>query len=208
MPQDSLEKIDRKIRKELDEERYRHTISVSYTASALAMCYETDLYSARLAGLLHDCAKCIPNDKKIRLCERYKIPVTETEKKAPQLLHAKLGAYLAKVRYGVTDPAVIGAIRWHTTGKPDMTTLEKIIYMADYIEPHRNKAPSLETVRFVAFRDLDLAVYLTLDDTLRYLDKGSGQAVDETTVRAYEFYKTLVEKRETLKQNLVIAERS
>ena len=195
MPQDSLAKIDRKIRKELDDERYRHTLSVSYTAAALAMCNETDIENARLAGLLHDCAKCIPNDKKIRLCERYRLPITEAERKAPQLLHATLGAYLAKVSYNITDSAILGAIRWHTPGRPDMTTLEKIIYLADYIEPHRSKAPALEQVRFVAFRDLDLAVYLTLEDTLKYLDRGGAQAVDEITVRAYEFYRDLIKNR-------------
>ena len=84
--------IEKALRKELDKERFRHTMGVMYTAASLAMAHGENMEKALLAGLLHDCAKCIPNDKKLKMCKKYQIDVTESEKKSPFLLHAKLGA--------------------------------------------------------------------------------------------------------------------
>ncbi|MCR5161177.1 MAG: bis(5'-nucleosyl)-tetraphosphatase (symmetrical) YqeK [Lachnospiraceae bacterium] len=198
MKQYNLEKISKKLRKELDEDRYRHTMGVMYTSAALAMRYGVDLNQAQTAGLLHDCAKCIPNDKKIRLCEKYGLPMTNIEKQAPFLLHAKLGAYLADKIYGVDDPEILGAIEWHTTGRPGMTLLEKIVYLADYIEPNRWKAQNLPEIRDMAFRDIDMAVYMTLRDTLAYLQSGSGE-VDTMTQEAFTFYDTAMKNRKDKK---------
>ena len=94
-----IEKISKKLMKELDEDRYRHTQGVMYTSAALAMRYGADLKKALLAGLLHDCAKCIPGHTKIKMCEKYNLEISEIERKNPSLLHAKLGAYLAKDKY-------------------------------------------------------------------------------------------------------------
>jgi predicted HD superfamily hydrolase involved in NAD metabolism len=88
--------IEEKLKKELTENRYRHTMGVTYTACALAMVHGANLSQARMGGLLHDCAKCIPNSEKIEICKKKKIPVSEFEIEHPVLLHAKLGAYLAK----------------------------------------------------------------------------------------------------------------
>ena len=198
MKQYNLEKISKKLRKELDEDRYRHTLGVMYTSAALAMRYDVDLNQAQAAGLLHDCAKCIPNDKKVKLCEKYGLPMTNIEKQAPFLLHAKLGAYLADKLYGVDDPEILGAIEWHTTGRPGMTMLEKIVYLADYIEPNRWKAQNLPEIRAMAFRDIDMAVYMTLRDTLAYLQSGSGE-VDTMTQEAFVFYDTVMKNRKDKK---------
>lgn len=186
----NIMKLQKKLQKELDEDRYCHTLGVMYTSAALAMRYGEDMEKAQVAGLLHDCAKCIPNEKKKKLCEKYKIPVTQVEEGAPFLLHAKLGAYLAKTKYNVSDPEILQAITWHTTGKPDMTLLEKIVFLADYIEPARCRAAHLHEIRDIAFVDIDQAVYMTLRDTLRYLESGIG-AVDEMTKSAYVYYKEL-----------------
>ena len=194
MKQYNLEKISKKLRKELDDDRYRHTLGVMYTSASLAMRYGVDLNQAQTAGLLHDCAKCIPNDKKIKLCEKYGLPMTNIEKQAPFLLHAKLGAYLADKMYGVDDPEILGAIEWHTTGRPGMTLLEKIVYLADYIEPNRWKAQNLPEIRAMAFKDIDMAVYMTLRDTLAYLQSGSGE-VDSMTQEAFAFYDTAMKNR-------------
>ena len=198
MKQYNLEKISKKLKKELDEDRYRHTLGVMYTSAALAMRYDVDLNQAQAAGLLHDCAKCIPNDKKVKLCEKYGLPMTNIEKQAPFLLHAKLGAYLADKLYGVDDPEILGAIEWHTTGRPGMTMLEKIVYLADYIEPNRWKAQNLPEIRAMAFRDIDMAVYMTLRDTLAYLQSGSGE-VDTMTQEAFVFYDTVMKNRKDKK---------
>ena len=95
--------IEKKLKKELDKERYTHTLGVMYTAAALAMAHQCSLEQAVYAGLLHDCAKCISNHDKLKLCKKHKIPVSSSEEQSPFLLHAKLGAYFAKKRYKVED---------------------------------------------------------------------------------------------------------
>jgi len=91
----AIHKIRKKVKKYLDQDRYEHTLGVMYTSASLAMCYGEDVNDAMIAGLLHDCAKCIPPKKKIRLCKKYHIHITESEYANPSLLHAKLGAYIA-----------------------------------------------------------------------------------------------------------------
>ncbi len=180
--------IRKALKKELDKNRYEHTKGVMYTAGCLAMSYGYSVEKAMLAGLLHDCAKCIPNDEKIALCEQRNIIITNVEREHPYLLHAKLGANLAEERYGVSDPEILHAIKVHTTGEADMSLLDKIIYIADYIEPNRNKAPNLTEVRKLAFHDLDACMAQILFDTLNYLSDGNG-GMDPTTKAAYEYYK-------------------
>jgi len=187
-----MKAYQRKLKHEMDDGRYQHTLGVMYICAALAMRYECDIQKAQLAGLLHDCAKCIPNGKKLKLCEKHHIQMTEIERRNPFLLHAKLGAFLAMHQYGVSDKEVISAILNHTTGKPNMSLLDKIVYVADYIEPRRNKASNLTEVRRLAFQDINQALYRILSDTLAYLDKGSGE-VDEMTKKAYEYYRDKLE---------------
>ncbi|MCI9196667.1 MAG: HD domain-containing protein [Lachnospiraceae bacterium] len=187
-------KIQKKLYKKLDSHRYQHTLGVMYTCAALAMVHGVDLGKAQTAGLLHDCAKCIPNEKKLKLCKKHEIPVTPFEKENPFLIHAKLGAYLARKKYKVEDEEILSAIRCHTTGKEAMTALEQILFIADYIEPTRSTAPHLERLRRLAFQDLDQCTYEILRDTLTYL-RQSPQKIDETTERAYGYYRERNEKR-------------
>ena len=196
MKEYNFPKLEKKLKKYMDEERFIHTQGVMYTACALAMCHNADMNQARLAGLLHDCAKCIPNSKKLKICQRENIPVSAAEEASPDLLHAKLGVYISKEKYGVTDREVRQAVRYHTTGRPEMTLLEKIIYIADYIEPGRDKAPNLPTVRRLAFQDLDETMYVILKDTLEYLERGSG-TIDATTRQACRYYQELHDRRYT-----------
>lgn len=179
--------LKKELKKNMDESRYEHTLGVMYTSAALAMRYECDLDKALLAGLMHDCAKCMPNAKKLKTAEKYGLEITELEKKNPFMLHAKVGAVLAEKKYDITDEEVLGAIRWHTTGRPDMTLLEKIVYIADYIEPKRDKAPNLGEIRKLAFIDLDCALLKILQDTLNYLGD-SPEEVDSMTKSTYDFY--------------------
>lgn len=187
------DKIKQKLKKILDPRRYEHTIGVTYTAIALAMCYGYDFKKAEIAGLLHDCAKSIPDEKKLYECIKYNISITEVERKNPYLLHAKLGAFLAMDKYKIEDKDIINAILNHTTGKPAMSFLDKIIYVADYIEPRRDQAPNLDEIRKIAFKDLDLALYLILKDTMEYLESTTAD-IDKITAGAYEYYKALHEE--------------
>ena len=182
-----LKKIKKKLKNELDESRYEHTIGVMDTAACLAMRYGADLTQALVAGLLHDCAKCIPNDKKLKLCRKNGIEVTPFEEKAPFLLHAKLGAWMAEHEYHVSDPAILSAIACHTTGKPDMSLLDKIIFIADYIEPGRDKATGLPEIRRLSFTEIDQALIRILSDTLDYL-ASSNDPIDPATQNVLDYY--------------------
>ena len=119
--------IRKRLKKELDKGRYEHTKGVMYTAGCMAMAYETSIEQAMLAGLLHDCAKCIPDDEKLQICEEHDIPINAVEYESPFLLHAKLGAYLAETVYEVKDPEILHAIKVHTTGAPDMSIRSSIL---------------------------------------------------------------------------------
>lgn len=183
-----LKKIRKAMEKELDSKRYEHTLGVEYTAAALAMRYGASIQNAQLAGLLHDCAKCISDEKKIAICEKHNVAISEVERRNPSLLHAKAGSYLAKEEYDVDDRDVVCAIWNHTTGRPGMSLLEKIIFVADYIEPGRNRANNLAEIRSLAFKDLDAAVVRILEDTLAYLEERGGE-IDPMTRETLEYYR-------------------
>jgi len=186
-----LKKIEKQVKKALSEERFEHTLGVTYTAAALAMAYGEDMEKAMCAGLLHDCAKEYSGEGLLHLCKKYGITVTDAEKKTPQLLHTKVGSYFAKTVYKVKDPEILRAIRRHTMGAPNMSLLDKIIFIADYIEPHRNQAPNLTEVRKLSFQSLDETMLRILGDTLDYL-KQSGKEIDPQTAKTYGFYKNQV----------------
>ena len=180
--------IRNQLQQRLKPHRYEHTLGVSYTAVCLAMRYGCDLKQAELAGLLHDCARQYKADEMIKQCQKYQIDISEAERQNPLLIHAKLGAQMASSEYHVEDPVIASAIRYHTTGRPDMTLLEKIIYLADYIEPRRDQAPDLDIVRPLAFQDLDRCIYQVMKHILEYLDQ-TGGIIDDTTRQAYQYYK-------------------
>lgn len=184
---EAFKKIKKKLAGELDRKRFAHTMGVAYTAASLAMAHQEEIGDAYLAGLLHDNAKCIPADKKLKLCRKYHIEPNEAERENPDLLHAGLGALLAKDQYHVEDDRILDAIRYHTTGRPGMTELEKIIYIADYIEPNRKMLPALPKIRETAFRDLNGTMVLILQTTLQYLQK-KGAVIDRLTQETYDYY--------------------
>ncbi|WP_273326687.1 bis(5'-nucleosyl)-tetraphosphatase (symmetrical) YqeK [Vallitalea guaymasensis] len=178
--------------KQLSENRYEHTLGVEKTAISLAKLYNVDIEKARVAALLHDCAKNLSDDKKLELCEKYNIEVTEEQKKNLDLIHAEIGSVMAKYEYEIDDEDILNAITYHTTGKPNMSNLEKIIYVSDYIEPGRTKAPNLDEIRRVVIKDLDKALYMILSDTINYL-KTSKKYIVPTTMEAYEYYKNILD---------------
>lgn len=183
-----ISKMRKKLKKYLDQDRYEHTLGVMYTAASLAIRYGYDMDEAMIAGLLHDCAKCIPSQKKIKLCAKYHLSISESEYQNPSLLHAKLGAFLAAKKYHVENQRILNAIACHTTGKPNMTLLDKIIYIADFIEPGRSEAPNLSKVRKLAFQDLDKCLFRILEDSLAYLHT-RDLSIDPLTEKTYLYYK-------------------
>ncbi len=187
--------IEELLKRKQNTKRYRHTLGVQYTSMALAMVYGEDLERASLAGLLHDCAKHMSEDKLYEKAKKYDLPISKVEKKNPFLLHGKVGAALAEKKYGITDQGILNAIWYHTTGRPEMTLLEKIVFVADYIEPGRKNAPNLPELRKLAFENLDLAVLETLKQTLDYLKDGGGD-IDPQTELTYNYYNDLLNKQE------------
>lgn len=181
-----------KLRKEMDEvqknSRLEHTIGVAYTAASLAMCYGADMEKALVAGYLHDCAKHLSGEELLKICKKNDLPVSETEEKNPSsLLHGKVGAFLAREKYDVEDEEILSAICYHTTGHPGMTLLEKIIFLSDYMEPGRDKAPNLPLIREMIYKDIDKALLKVLKDTLEHL-KSSDKPVDDMTQKTYDYY--------------------
>ena len=163
----SIEEIQEKLRVEFKGNRFSHTLGVQYTSICLAMRYGADLKKAELAGLLHDCAKQLPESEMISICETYGEEISEFEYMHPFLLHGKAGACVAQKEYGINDTEVLDAMRYHTTGRPEMTQIEEIVFVADYIEPARDHAPNLDEVRELAFHDLDDALIKILEDKLK-----------------------------------------
>lgn len=186
-----LKKIRKSMEKELDTKRYEHTLGVAYTAAALAMCYDIDPIKAETAGLLHDCAKCLSDDKKISVCRKHNMEINSVENRNPYLLHAKAGYCIAKDKFDIEDQDILNAILNHTTGRPGMSNLEKIIYIADYIEPSRKQAPNLSEIRKLAFQNLDQALLKILIDILNYLENGKGE-IDPLTKETYDYYADLL----------------
>lgn len=184
-----LRRLRKKIEKVQDAKRYEHTLGVAYTAAALAMRFGAPIQDAQTAGLLHDCAKCLSDEKRLALCEKHDIPITEVERRNPFLLHAKIGALLARRKYGVRDEDILNAVQYHTTGREGMSLLEKIIFVADYIEPGRKQAPNLAEIRRLSFEDLDAALLKILEDTMDYL-KDAGGEVDSMTEKTLRYYRS------------------
>ena len=133
---DKILDLQKKMKKKLNEYRYEHTLGVMYTSAALAMRHGVDLEQALVAGLLHDCAKCYSDEKKFELCEKYGVVLTAVERQNTALIHAKLGAVLAREKYEVDSEDVCQAIATHTTGAPAMKPLQQIVFIAEIGRAH------------------------------------------------------------------------
>ena len=178
------------IRKKL-ETKLKESVISTPSASCILLhpwqCAMEQIFEKSMtAGLLHDCGKYCDVNEQIRLCRKHDIELSDAELEVPALIHAKLGTYLARQEYGITDSEILNAITYHTTGRPSMTIIEKIVYLADYIEPGRKKIPGLSEVRAAAFDDIDSAVRMTAESTLAFL-KRAGRKVDPTTEKTCQY---------------------
>ena len=178
----------------LSVKRFIHTMGVAQEAVKLAKLYHEDETQAEIAGLLHDCAKDYPPALRDRLCKEYKVPLDEYLKSSPGLIHPFLGAEVAKREYHITDEAILSAIRYHTTGKPNMTTLEKIIFIADYIEPNRAPFPGLDEARKLAYTDLDETMVFMLEHTIAHVQEKSS-VLHPLSVETLHYYQNAIKDK-------------
>ena len=163
------------------QKRVRHIRGTEEEAVRLARRWGADETHARRAGILHDCTKYLELEEQLALCERYGVELDELEHQAVKLLHSKTGACIARHVFGEPDE-VFDAIFWHTTAKENMTTLEKILYVADYMEPNRT-FEGVERLRELAYRDLDAALLLGVETTIQEM-KDRSLPVHQSTLRA------------------------
>ncbi len=170
----------------LKRRRIPHVLGTEQEAIRLAARYGADVEKARRAALLHDCTKKLDMEEQLSLCRQYGIQLDELEQRALKLLHARTGAEIARDVFGV-DEEIYSAIRWHTTGHANMTLLEKIIYLADYIEPSRD-FPGVDRLRKVCYEDLDRGLLTGLEMTIEEM-QGMGNPVHHATLEARDFLK-------------------
>lgn len=184
----NLEALRDRLKQTLKQPRYLHSIGVEEVACDLAVIYGYDTEKASIAGILHDCARNLSDEELLQYCELHHLEVTEIEARCPFLLHGKVGAAFAREQFGIEDSQIISSIVYHTTGRPNMTLLEKIIFTADYIEPYRKPLPRIDEIRQLAYSELDQAVLMILENTLGYLEQSKAD-IDTMTVDTYEYYK-------------------
>lgn len=160
------------IQNRLSAHRFKHCQEVARVAFEMAVTYGVDSEKAYMVGLLHDYAKGISGEELLNIAEKNGLIQDEVERKVPDILHAPVGAYLLQKELEIVDPEMIEAVRVHTLGSLAMTDLDKIIFLADMIEPGRDY-PGLERLQCVARKDLDQGMLLGLDSTIKYcLDEG------------------------------------
>ncbi|MCL2352343.1 MAG: bis(5'-nucleosyl)-tetraphosphatase (symmetrical) YqeK [Firmicutes bacterium] len=155
------------------------------TAAKLAERYGADRRGTFLAAMLHDIAKEIPAAEKLRLCERYGLKPDEIMKRQPDLTHGMLGAEIARRKFGLKDKDALNAICYHTTGRPGMSLLEKIIFISDAIEPNRPGYGGASGLRELAFADIDRAVAASLESAMAYTS-AKGKTVHPLGKKALE----------------------
>ncbi len=179
----SIEHIKKELRETLSKRRYIHSLGVASEAEKLARRYGADTEKAYLAGLVHDCAKEYPPEKMENILkEEYGVVVDSMSKMMPKILHGPLGACDAQRKFGIYDPEILDAVKYHTTGKGGMGLLTKIIYIADYIEPNRD-FDGVEELRNMAYEDINEAIIHGIDETIKDLIR-RGLVIHPNTMHA------------------------
>ncbi|MDR1701761.1 MAG: bis(5'-nucleosyl)-tetraphosphatase (symmetrical) YqeK [Sporomusaceae bacterium] len=176
--------IEKKLAGTLSPKRFLHSQGVSQTAAQLAVKFGADRDKAALAGILHDCARAFSNTELLRLAEEIALPLKKIDKLCPVLLHAPVGAYVAQEAFQISDEEILQAISFHTLGGKGMGVLDKIIYLADFIEPGR-ACPNAASLRDFAFSEgasLDEAMLRAYDSSI-YYTLGKRELVHTATIK-------------------------
>jgi len=175
------------------QQRMDHVLGVRDTALRLGKLHHCDLDKLELAALLHDITKYDSHEQNVkRIRSYYENADSIIREYNPNILHAFSAVAVAHDAYGVTDPDILGAIEKHTIGAPNMSMMEAVLFVSDYIEPNRTY-PSCIHVRSIAFENLHLAIYTAMDDSIRYFESTEGQ-VPQTAYKARAYYKNQLEE--------------
>lgn len=181
----SEDEINKYLEKNLNNHRYIHSLNVSKTAVELASLNNADINKAKIAGLVHDCAKNLSNEEILKICKNNNIQVDNISMNNPQLLHGWAAAIIAKQVMGINDEEILSAVKYHTTGKKNMSLLEKIIYIADYIEPGRD-FNGVSELRKITHENLNMGLLKAFDSTIKYvIDR--NQLIHMNTIEGRNF---------------------
>lgn len=176
-----IEKIKEDLRENLSEKRYKHSVGVMEMAGELAQLYGADVETAKLAGLLHDIAKEMSSEDKLKYVEENNILINEVERINTPILHGKIGADVAKKKYGVSEQ-IQKAIELHTTTSPDMDIIAKIVYVSDKVELNRKSEDyDIEYERELAKKDLDETVIYIIESNIKSLLK-KGKLIEPQSI--------------------------
>lgn len=173
-----------------NHERYWHSISVAITAVTLADIHGANKDDCLVAGILHDYCKCLSTEEMLTMCEEHNVNLTEEDKNADGCIHGFLAAKVCKDKFNISEE-VYNAIYYHTCGRPNMTVLEKIIYIADFIEPLRRFRDKVEDVRILAYTNIDKAIVLSSEQSLNFLNR-TNKFVHSNTIKTLEYYKNKI----------------
>jgi len=191
-----IEEMQQKLKQMLTEPRYVHSLGVMETAEKMAIHFGEDAEKAKIAGLLHDCAKDIDKAIMVDLCDELGVPLDDIKKEQRSLIHADLGAKMLETEFGITDPDIIGAVKHHTLGRANMKNLEKILYLADIIEPNRKPFPELSELRILSESDLDLAMLCACERSIAYVER-KHKTLHSQTLVTQQYFLTLCKERIT-----------
>ncbi|MBE6071318.1 MAG: HD domain-containing protein [Clostridium butyricum] len=181
----SSNEIKEYLKNNLKEERYNHVLGVAETAKKLAKLNNVEEDIAEIAGLAHDVAKNMKIDEMKKIIDENNIILSDVEERSKNLWHSIIAPIVAREKLDIKDEEILSSLRWHTTGKENMTTLEKIIYIADMIEPTRD-FPGIEELRDMTFDNLDEGVLAGLTHTMKFLlDKNI--LIDDNTMKARNY---------------------
>lgn len=186
------EEIVNYLRNNLKEKRFLHSLGVRESAVNLAEFYNADISKASTAALVHDCAKYMRRIEILKILEEKEIVIDDVTREYPDIMHGAASAYIAEKVMGIYDNEILDAVRYHTTGRKDMTLLEKIIYIADYIEPNRN-FPGVDELRKISFVDIDKALLKAFNNTIKYVID-NGQLIHLKTIEARNYLISEIER--------------